>query len=672
MAKKWLWGSALARFAALMTALLLSAVLVPVLFADPAAPDPTLETPPIPEPSDGALMAGYQPEGRWGPSPGQPSLLPTKPGSPDAPATLVDFDGMNFETNFTETNFLFVPPDPTAAAGPDRVISVVNVSIEGRSKTGTLLFRDALRDFFSPLSPSTFTFDPKVIYDQYADRFVVVALERIDAGVNPSPGNISRLLLAVSKTSSPATLSSADWHYHAINAKAVIDGVEHWADYPGFAIDEEAVYVTANMFAFFGAPSVFGVRLWIIDKGLAGGFYDGGAAGVTVHDPYAEAGVGVEATTHPAHMFGDVPAGLGTFLVTYNSLTTGGPGGTEALQVIRVNDPVGTPVFSHQFVDVGDIEDVGGDFGLPPLPDAPQAGTAVKVEANDRRALHAVWRDDSLWVAATINPNSGPDAGQTTAHWWKVDTTSPDTLALSDQGNVGGEDIAPGTFTFFPSIAVNGVGEMAIGFSASAPTIFPGAYYTGRSPGDPPGTVQPSGTLRAGVDFYVRTLGGPRNRWGDYSGMAVDPSDDSTFWVFNEYALARGSQSGGEDGRWGTAYGSFRFGAVLPTLTVNKTQDTDDGSCDLADCSLREAIGAAGSGETIDFALTGTITLTSGQLLIDDDVVIEGPGCGDLSISGNDASRVFDITAGNVAISGLIGTVMPALRTAAESGTPAR
>jgi hypothetical protein len=99
--------------------------------------------------------------------------------------------------------------------------------------------------------------------------------------------------------------------------------------------------------------------------------------------------------------------------------------------------------------------------------------------------------------------------------------------------------------------------DLAIGFSASAPTLFPGAYYTNRRANDPAGTIDSSGVLRQGVDYYVRTFGTGSNRWGDYSGISVDPTDDMSFWVFNEYALARGTIFGGEDGRWGTAFGHF-------------------------------------------------------------------------------------------------------------------
>jgi CSLREA domain-containing protein len=79
---------------------------------------------------------------------------------------------------------------------------------------------------------------------------------------------------------------------------------------------------------------------------------------------------------------------------------------------------------------------------------------------------------------------------------------------------------------------------------------------------------------------------------------------------------------------------------------VTKLPDTDDGLCD-ADCSLREAITAAGSGDTVRFApgLSGTITLSS-QLVITKDLTINGPGADVITVSGNDAVRVFSVDSG--------------------------
>jgi hypothetical protein len=451
------------------------------------------------------------------------------------------FEGIDFDENASLTGWYIIPPDPIAAVGHEHVVSVVNSSIEWYSKTG--LFRESLNleyEFFGVLSPQSRPFDPKVIYDQYADRFVVIALEQDD-----SRPLISRILVAVSDDGNP----DGNWYLTAIDSLLRIENRDTWADYPGLAIDEEAVYITANMFRFGFLSRFEGSRLWILEKGDgSGGFYDDGNATISLHDPSADAEISQAFTLQPAHVFGPggVPEGAGTFLVSSGWVS----GSIDGLSVIRVDDPLGSPSFSNEFIDLGDIT-------TGSLPDAPQDGTGTAIETNDDRVLHAVWRNNSLWVVNTVNPPSGPDAGQATAHWYQINTASWPFPTLVQQGNIGGEEIAAGTHTFFPAIAVDALDNVGIGFSASAPTIFPGAYFTGRKSSDLSGTMRPPKTLAAGVDFYIRTFGGTRNRWGDYSGMSVDPTDDRTLWVYNEYALERGTDIDGEEGRWGTRFGFF-------------------------------------------------------------------------------------------------------------------
>ena len=76
----------------------------------------------------------------------------------------------------------------------------------------------------------------------------------------------------------------------------------------------------------------------------------------------------------------------------------------------------------------------------------------------------------------------------------------------------------------------------------------------------------------------------------------------------------------------------------LPTtFTVTTLLDGGPGS-------LRDAVAAANASpgpDAIDFAVTGTITLTTGQLDIADALTVAGPGAAALTVSGNDASRVF-------------------------------
>jgi hypothetical protein len=89
--------------------------------------------------------------------------------------------------------------------------------------------------------------------------------------------------------------------------------------------------------------------------------------------------------------------------------------------------------------------------------------------------------------------------------------------------------------------------------------------------------------------------------------------------------------------------------ALLSTITV--TNDGDDGSG-----SLRDALAAASSGDTIEFARSayGTITLSGGPLVVASSVTIDGPGPGHLTISGNHSFQDIQVQANVTArISGL-------------------
>jgi hypothetical protein len=483
------------------------------------------------------------------------STLPSPPAlGPLAPALLgTPIEGINFDQDASTSGFYEIPPDPIGAAGSNQVVSVVNTTIDFFTKAGALQRRQrlgkngttAVGSFFETLAPANGLFDPKVIYDQYAGRFLVVALEQV-----ASPSD-SRILLAVSAGDDP----NGSWYFLAINSKITVSGSSSWADYPGLAVDDKAVYITGNMFSF-SSGSYQGTRLWIVNKMP---LYTNGTPVVAVYDPYGLVGGGSAGTLQPAHVYGagGVGANAGTFLISAGWTS----GANDLLQVIRVDNPTNSPSFTAQSINLGDIHD-----GSIPWPDAPQAGTTHLIASNDIRPLGAVWRNSNLYVVNTVVPPTGPDAGQATAHWYRINTSNLSALALTDQGNIGGEDIALGTYTFFPSIAVDSAGNLGIGFAASGTNIYPGAYYTGRKAADPAGTVQPAVALASGQDYYYRAFGGTENRWGDYSGIALDPANESVFWVFNEYALARGTVLGSyptQDGRWGTRWGNFAFAVSL-------------------------------------------------------------------------------------------------------------
>jgi hypothetical protein len=435
----------------------------------------------------------------------------------------------------------------------------------------------------------TRTFDPKVIYDQYSDVFVVVTLERI-AATAVDPTNYSRIHVAVSKTSDP----NLGWWFHSIDSKIAFANpysglvCESWADYPGLGLDDKAVYITANMFGFPNSAcgqSYGGGRLWIVNKVPTYAGPDGSIV-VSVHDALTASGLtpGQFITQQAAHMYGPLPVGsngkpLGTYLTGYDGFTDCA---TEYVVVVEVTDPLGGgggPFFANQIVPCGDLEDVGCAFGWPAPPDAPQAGVGpppglfnFPIEVGDQRTYNAVWRDNCLWTGSIIVPKAGADIGQTTAHWWRINTSAPAALVVADQGNIGSEDIGLGTHTFYPQIMVDCNKNMAVGFAASNAGIFCGAYYATRLATDAPGSIGATGVLQVGLAYYHRFHGGTRNRWGDYSGLALCPVDEATFWIYNEYAGVQGTPGMGyyaeEDGRFQTKLGCFRVKEIPISVAI--------------------------------------------------------------------------------------------------------
>ena len=155
--------------------------------------------------------------------------------------------------------------------------------------------------------------------------------------------------MAVSDDSDP----NGTWYFLEINSKIVIGASDRWADFPGLAVDEEAIYVTNNMFSFATAPGFGGVRLWIIPKAP---LYSGGVGISNIYDPIALAnanpnGEGAVATTaQPTLMYGTGPAGVGTFLMQYGGLSDGV---NVYLGMIRVDSALSSPTFEGHFIPIG-------------------------------------------------------------------------------------------------------------------------------------------------------------------------------------------------------------------------------------------------------------------------------------------------------------------------------
>ncbi len=522
-------------------------------------------------------------------------------------------------TNITNTGgSLFIPADPHGAAGHNHVVNAFNVSIEFYQKNGTQNYSESLKTFFSALNPANFTFDPRVVYDHFENRWVVMTLVKTDVG-NGDSSNTSLVLIAVSDDDNP----NNGWSMAQINTSINIGGDLHWWDYPGFGLDEEAIYVTGNMFQYADSsvasnPGTFGGnRVLIIDKGLFGGFYAGGALSGTIYDQNASSG-GFELTQIPAQIYGIAPSGIGTWLAGYSGLASNTTG-ESFLQMIRIDDPLGSAVFTRQLVNLGVIDGL-----TAAIPGAPQSGTVTTIDSGDRRVIGTVWRSDSLYFTTEVQSIDMTELDEATVHWGQVDTSTLTAPALVQNSNIGGEtDIGTGTYTAYGSIAVNADGGVMVGFSGSNSNIFPSSYFVHRSPMDPLGTMRPAKLISAGEAFYIRTFGGSRNRWGDYSATAVDP-DEACFWVYNKHAITQGFTTGTapdeESGRYGTTFAHFCNDAPVASddsaavnqgqtvTTVNGSDTsllTNDNDADTPDDTL-SMLASAVSGPS-----NGSVTLNS-------------------------------------------------------------
>jgi hypothetical protein len=115
---------------------------------------------------------------------------------------------------------------------------------------------------------------------------------------------------------------------------------------------------------------------------------------------------------------------------------------------------------------------------------------------------------------------------------------------------------------FMGSAAMDHSGDIAIGYSASGPNYFPSLHYAGRLATDPLNELtQGEAVLFAGLGIQ----GFPLNRWGDYSDLTVDPTDDCTFWYTNEYAAANPTVDV-ITVDWHTRIGSFKFPQCVPPV----------------------------------------------------------------------------------------------------------
>jgi len=391
-----------------------------------------------------------------------------------------------------------IPPDVNAAAGLNHLMETLNTDVRISDRQGNELFTTSLDAWWADL-PGGSTFDPKIVYDPYQDRWIMIT---------PSGNNStnSRMYFGVSTSGNPLD----DWNFYWFDTdpESVL-----WFDYPNLGFNKKWISIGGIMRNSTFEAVEFVV--FAIDKMAA---YNG-------DDEIAQS----RFTTTLGSAI--VPAS------TYDSLSeemylistgNGNDVGYGYVNLFKLSGAADDPDFELKG-SIGVPEpwenwsyENHGDF-------LPQLGSVELLNSVDARMHTMIFRNNKLWAVHHIYlPADDPE--YVAIQWWNLDTTG----VILERGRI--EDVSGTTSFAFPSIAVNANEDVFIGHGVFSVNHYAGAAYSYKDHLDEPGSMRDYYIYKDGLAPYYKTFGGDRNRWGDYSSVFVDPLHDVDFWAIHEFA----------------------------------------------------------------------------------------------------------------------------------------
>lgn len=427
--------------------------------------------------------------------------------------------GLNFDgiPNFANGTLIGVPSDSNLSVGDTQVVETINSAYEVYDKvTGKSFFpAKQISTIFTGMpglcgQGATFFFtDPIVLYDKIAGRWIISI---VGADTSFSTGNEC---IAVSAT------SDATGRYHRY---AFRFGTNNFNDYPKLAVWPDAYYASYNLFT----PTSASALACAYDRfAMMAGKH---ARVICFDNPN-------EFSFLPSDLDGSnpPPSGEPNF---YVDLAT-----RRSLHLYR---------FHVDFTTPGDST-FTGPVRIPIRPFSPacgggvcipQAGTKQRLDSlADRLMFRLAYRNMLTHESLLVNHSVTTSAAPAGVRWYEI--RDPDgTPSIFQEGTVKDGDLS----LWMGSIAMDEAGDIAVGFSESSKTTNPAIAFTGRVPSDPLNTMESPALIWQG-------LGSERgvDRWGDYSSLSIDPSDDCTFWYVNQYMPSNGAFN------FHTRIASFKF-----------------------------------------------------------------------------------------------------------------
>ena len=470
-----------------------------------------------------------------------------------APTTVASFDGI------PATGVL--PPDTVGAVGPNNYIQMVNSAFAIYDKTGTLLAGpspiNSLWLGFGGPCESQNNGDPIVRYDHLADRWLLSQFA-IDDHMQ---------CIAISRGADPVT---SGWFLYAFRT-VTADGTEVTPDYPKIGVWPDGYYMSTQR----GFPDD-GLDVWVFERDK---MINGQAARqvtFAVSKP--------SLILLPSDLNGSAPA-MGTPNFFVRQVDGDRFGGQDRLEIFAFSVNWANPNAST-FQLASTLPTAAFDSVLcqATLMGAcvPQPGGAPRLET---LTVWTMWRAqyrnfqtyETLLLNHTVDATGADLAG---VRWYELRRQPSGPWSIHQQGTHAPDNTL---HRWMGSIAMDEKGNIALGYSVSSATVFPGIRAATRLASDPLGSLaQGEITLQNGSGSQTFS---PAPRWGNYSSMDVDPSQHCTFWYTAEYYDAT-SQAG-----WKTRIISFRMPSSScedsppppPQVRECKQGATSDGS---ASCYL--------------------------------------------------------------------------------------
>ncbi|HWS87296.1 MAG TPA: hypothetical protein VN282_10045 [Pyrinomonadaceae bacterium] len=463
------------------------------------------------------------------------------------------------------TGSFITPPDTNGAVGLDRVFTNTNANYRIHDKaTGAPLSTVSTDTFWAATGASGF-FDPQIQFDPYNQRWILAIVsdaQEADSSIN----------IAVSQTSDPAGSYYVFRFVVGCDNGAVgcAPGGE-WADFPMLGFNKNWIAVGVNMFDFASTTNNDN-KVLVLD-------YPSARAGAAVATIYRDP---------PDSPPNDTPIGFCNHPVTTYSATEETlylaqhrSSGSATYRVNKITGTPGTPSFA-----LGDDKvRAGGGWWQPSGDDLPQQcvpgvglptqvcpAVVRRIDVGDAQVRsNPVFRNGRVYYAQTVELSPG-GMRHTAAQWTVVDAA---TGVYVDGGRV--EDPTAnatngGRWYAYPSLSVNKNGDVLMGFSEFESDDYVDAGYAFRLGTDAAGTMRDPVIYKEGEDYYEKTFGSPRNRWGDYSHTVVDPSNDRDLWTVQEYAGTRVGVTGTDsnDSRWGTWWAKVTAPAAAGELLISE------------------------------------------------------------------------------------------------------